>query len=216
MAGSAPRSPQRHRRSQNPSEAISGRRAGPPHPAANRRKSRSDRKHRDRQTLHGPHAARCRRRTGGAFGDRRQRPLGTARLLGDVVRPLLPGNPAPARGIRRLQKQGIGNLRRLARQRRRQMENVRGGQRYAMDQCAGRERRQAKRCGRHVRHFVDSREFPDLAGGDYRRQRPARRKYQGPAGGSNALIVSGQTPDNRSDAPACDFSGHLFSQNYAQ
>ncbi|MFQ9210628.1 MAG: peroxiredoxin family protein [Alistipes finegoldii] len=78
---------QRHRRSQNPSEAISGRRAGSLHPAANRRKSRSDRKHRDRQTLHGPHAARCRRRTGGAFGDRRQRPLGTARLLGDVVRP---------------------------------------------------------------------------------------------------------------------------------
>ena len=90
------------------------------------------------------------------------------------------------------------------------------GQRHAMDQCAGRECRQAKRCSRHVRHFVDSREFPDLAGGDYRRQRPARRKYQGPAGGSNTLIVSEQTPDNRSDAPACDFSGHLFSQNYAQ
>nr|DAP01427.1 MAG TPA: hypothetical protein [Caudoviricetes sp.] len=30
------------------------------------------------------------------------------------------------------------------------------------------------------------------------------------------MIVSGQTPDNRSDAPACNFSGHLFSQNYAQ
>lgn len=113
-------------------------------------------------------------RTDDALGDRRQRPLGPARLLGDVVRPLLPGNPASARGIRRLQKQGIGNLRRFARQRRRQMENVRGGQRHAMDQCAGRECRQAKRCSRHVRHFVDSREFPDLAGGDYRRQRPAR------------------------------------------
>ena len=57
--------------------------------------------------LYEPHADRHARRTHIALVAGGTGTLGFARLLGDVVRPLLPRDPPPARGIRRIQSQGV-------------------------------------------------------------------------------------------------------------
>ena len=105
---------------------------------------------------------------------RRTRPLGAARLLGHVVRSLLPGNPLPERSLCRIQRTRICDLRGVDRPRCGTLAAVSRRKRPAVDERAVLRLRQAKPCRSNVRHPLHSVEFPDLARRRDRRPQPSR------------------------------------------